>query len=188
MPQDSPYLQKDAFIGCQDSLWIPAFHFYLFTLLWLISYLKLQCTNIQSQNVPPNYDLESVPQQNEFFCKDCYVVRRPDIYHCNECNVCCEMHDHHCGVLQVCICAVNYKYFVLFIFYSALSLITATISISILPACFNNSVIEEIYSTVWRYILAVVLGIFGLVVFSLSCVFVSESPGCSETPDSKIIK
>lgn len=115
-------------------------------------------------------------------------MKRPDIFHCDECKVCSDMHDHHCGVLQVCVCAKNYKYFVLFIFYSSMQLITTAISIVVIPTCYTNEKLKELYSNIFRYLLAIGLGVFGVVLLMITCVFVSDSPSCSETPDTFIVK
>lgn len=69
LPPDSPYHQKDNFMTCKDSIWVPALLFYLFGILWLISYFKLICTDIRSSNIPKDGDLDSVPKTPELFCR-----------------------------------------------------------------------------------------------------------------------
>lgn len=93
---------------------IPVSLYYVFSLLALISYLRLIFTDITFINKPP----PGVPQEELEgkicpICKTLYgqflqaededqkrlFLRRDDIIHCYSCNTCCEFYDHHCIVL-----------------------------------------------------------------------------------------
>ena len=79
---------------------------YLFSFLFLVSFIRTQCTDIQSKNkIIVSKELEKET------CGFCDVIRRPDMYHCTDCDLCIEGFDHHCGVVGVCIGDPNMKYF-----------------------------------------------------------------------------
>jgi len=61
------------------------------------------------------------------FCATCLTVRPPRAFHCNDCGVCIEVHDHHCPWVGTCIGRRNLKYFVGFIFSTALHALTSGI-------------------------------------------------------------
>lgn len=69
-----------------------------------------------------------------------------------------------------------------------MQLITTAISIVVIPTCYTNEKLKELYSNIFRYLLAIGLGVFGVVLLMITCVFVSDSPSCSETPDTFIVK
>lgn len=132
--------------------------------------------------------MNAVPKTRELFCSECEVVRRPDIVHCVDCHVCNDMHDHHCGVVQVCICARNYKYFVLFIFYSAMQLLVAMLSMLLLTGCFNNRKLAETYGMARGIVPSIVFGILGVALLAIATFFVCESPACAEQGVKDITK
>lgn len=65
------------------------------------------------------------------------------MYHCKICGVCSELHDHHCEVFGVCICANNFKYFFLFMFYGGLTVIAMGLSIKCMLNNCNNKIITK---------------------------------------------
>ena len=56
-------------------------------------------------------------------CKSCYVARPVNVHHCGICHACVLEQDHHCPWVNNCVGLFNKKYFILFNFYSILSLI-----------------------------------------------------------------
>ena len=97
---------------------IPVSLEYFFTLLFVIAFIKLQMTDIMSQNFDYNNEQPGMSK-----CPNCQVTKRPDIYHCTECEACVEGHDHHCGVVGNCIGDVNMKYFIQFIAYGGMQVL-----------------------------------------------------------------
>lgn len=127
----SPFLQQDNFLKNQDILWVPALLFYFFSLLWLCSYFRLICTDIE-YNRRPKYPDKLSEKAKSSLCRKCGVIARDDILHCHECGCCVEYHDHHCDVVQVCVCGANYKYFILIMFHAGNIFLTVVVSVLVL--------------------------------------------------------
>uniref|UniRef100_A0A0D9W2Z2 S-acyltransferase n=1 Tax=Leersia perrieri TaxID=77586 RepID=A0A0D9W2Z2_9ORYZ len=132
------------------------FHFLLVMLLW--SYFSVVFTDPGS--VPPNWNLdfdeergETVPLSSSDFntqmnsqqsmanndtghpraryCRKCNQLKPPRCHHCSVCGRCVLKMDHHCVWVVNCVGALNYKYFLLFLFYTFLE--TTLVTLSLLP-------------------------------------------------------
>lgn len=131
LTQKDDLVNMKAFIGVTIA-------FYVVSLLWLVSYFKLICTDITTYNFPPKGH-----NDNSKLCRICGTLKRPDIVHCNACGTCNAYHDHHCGVVSVCVCGANYKYFVLFILYSGILFIALGVSAGTLSSACNNEILAD---------------------------------------------
>ena len=120
--------QKEGLIETNSLIGVTIF-FYLMSLFWLISYLKLICTDISTYNFPPP---DSEVSADLVCTRGCGTLKRRDIIHCSACGTCNAYHDHHCGVVQVCVCGANYKYFVLFMFYAAMMFVAMGSAVTML--------------------------------------------------------
>ncbi|XP_038054998.1 palmitoyltransferase ZDHHC20-B-like isoform X2 [Patiria miniata] len=54
------------------------------------------------------------------YCHICKLIKPDRCHHCSMCNVCILKMDHHCPWVNNCVCYSNYKFFVLFLFYTIL--------------------------------------------------------------------
>ncbi|CAN7949478.1 unnamed protein product, partial [Ixodes hexagonus] len=54
------------------------------------------------------------------YCYKCHVIKPDRCHHCSLCDTCVLKMDHHCPWFNTCVSFSNYKFFLLFLFYSAL--------------------------------------------------------------------
>ncbi|KAG7619180.1 Palmitoyltransferase DHHC domain [Arabidopsis suecica] len=112
------------------ALIIFVFHFLLIMLLW--SYFTTVFTDPGS--VPEHFRREmgggdsleagTSTDQGAFgslgYCTKCRNVKPPRCHHCSVCQRCVLKMDHHCVWIVNCVGARNYKFFLLFLFYTFL--------------------------------------------------------------------
>ncbi|CAN0841901.1 Probable protein S-acyltransferase 14 [Linum grandiflorum] len=68
--------------------------------------------------------------QKARFCRKCNQFKPPRCHHCSVCRRCILKMDHHCVWVVNCVGAMNYKYFLLFLFYTFLETTLVTVSLS----------------------------------------------------------
>ncbi|KAH9370513.1 hypothetical protein HPB48_020527 [Haemaphysalis longicornis] len=52
------------------------------------------------------------------YCYQCHVIKPDRCHHCRMCGTCVLKMDHHCPWFNKCVSFANYKFFLLFLFYS----------------------------------------------------------------------
>ncbi|XP_041001825.1 probable protein S-acyltransferase 14 [Juglans microcarpa x Juglans regia] len=153
------------------------FHCLLVMLLW--SYFSVVLTDPGS--IPPNWkpvideergeadplngsELSNLPadpvNHRIRFCRKCNQLKPSRCHHCSVCGRCVLKMDHHCVWVVNCVGALNYKYFLLFLFYTFLE--TSLVTLSLLPylrALFRGGEIPGTPSTLATTFLAFVLNL-----------------------------
>ncbi|XP_076891473.1 putative protein S-acyltransferase 14 [Bidens hawaiensis] len=169
------------------------FHTLLAMLLW--SYFSVVFTD--PGGVPPNYrslvdqergEIDPL-EASEFgqlttpdpsnsrirYCRKCNQLKPPRCHHCSVCGRCVLKMDHHCVWVVNCVGALNYKYFLLFLFYTFLE--TTVVTLALLPhfiAFFSDGEIPGSPSTLATTFLAFVLNLaFALSVFGFLIMHIS---------------
>lgn len=127
------------------------FHCLLVMLLW--SYFSVVLTD--PGGVPPNWkpaldeesgegdtdqltasEFTSLPVDTVHptirLCRKCNQLKPPRCHHCSVCGRCVLKMDHHCVWVVNCVGAFNYKFFLLFLFYTFLE--TTLVTSSLLPS------------------------------------------------------
>ncbi|GLJ46560.1 hypothetical protein SUGI_0981180 [Cryptomeria japonica] len=174
------------------------FHGLLVMLLW--SYFSVVVTD--PGDVPPNWrpnideeNGEDIPltyadsdfQQQALsndssksrvrYCKKCNQWKPPRCHHCSVCGRCILKMDHHCIWVVNCVGARNYKYFLLFLFYTFLE--TTLVSLALLPrfvAFFSEEEIAgspgSLATTFLGFVLnlAFALSVLGFIIMHISLV------------------
>ncbi len=64
------------------------------------------------------------------FCLHCKQLKPDRTHHCRQCGVCVLKMDHHCWWFNNCIGYYNYKYFFLFIFWTSITTLFLTTTMS----------------------------------------------------------
>ncbi|XP_020247508.1 LOW QUALITY PROTEIN: probable protein S-acyltransferase 14 [Asparagus officinalis] len=99
------------------------------------------------------------------YCRKCNQLKPPRCHHCSVCGRCVLKMDHHCVWVVNCVGALNYKYFLLFLFYTFLETTLVTVSLlSNFIAFFNDMEIPGTPGTLATTFLTFVLNL----AFSLS--------------------
>ncbi|KAG4169756.1 hypothetical protein ERO13_A12G101800v2 [Gossypium hirsutum] len=170
------------------------FHFLLVMLLW--SYLTVVLTD--SGTVPPNWkpawDEErgevdplnesefdglqpALSSQRIRYCRKCNQFKPPRCHHCSVCGRCVLKMDHHCVWVVNCVGALNYKYFLLFLFYTFLETSLVTLALfSHFLAFFSDEEIPgttaSLATTFLSFVLnlAFALSVFGFLIMHVSLV------------------
>uniref|UniRef100_A0A7N0UFQ5 S-acyltransferase n=1 Tax=Kalanchoe fedtschenkoi TaxID=63787 RepID=A0A7N0UFQ5_KALFE len=165
------------------------FHALLVMLLW--SYFTTILTD--PGGVPPNWkpnsdeetgetdDLSNLMENNDSLnvgiriCRKCNQPKPPRCHHCSICGRCILKMDHHCVWVVNCVGAMNYKFFLLFLFYTFLE--TTLVAASLLPrflAFFSNILGDPgtLATTFLVFVLnlAFSLSLFGFLIMHLSLV------------------
>ncbi|CAJ1404148.1 unnamed protein product [Effrenium voratum] len=86
--------------------------------LWLASFARVLITR---PGQPKDFQ-DSLQHRGGGMCLYCQAQKPQRCRHCTKCGACVLRMDHHCPWLRQCIGYGNYKYFVMFIFYSAVAL------------------------------------------------------------------
>ncbi|KAL1360214.1 hypothetical protein AAHE18_04G161700 [Arachis hypogaea] len=111
------------------------------------------------------------------YCRKCSQPKPARCHHCSVCGRCVLKMDHHCIWVVNCVGALNYKYFILFLFYTFLE--TTLVTISLLPYFIAFFTDEEIPGTpgtlattflTFVLNLAFSLSVFGFLIMHLSLV------------------
>ncbi|XP_020581700.1 probable protein S-acyltransferase 14 [Phalaenopsis equestris] len=111
------------------------------------------------------------------FCRKCNQFKPPRCHHCSVCGRCVLKMDHHCVWVVNCVGALNYKFFLLFLFYTFLE--TTLVTMSLLPhfiAFFNDGEIPGtpgmLATTFLTFVLnlAFALSVLGFLIMHISLV------------------
>ncbi|KAJ7952444.1 S-acyltransferase [Quillaja saponaria] len=73
--------------------------------------------------------LGDAANQGVRYCRKCNRFKPPRCHHCSVCGRCILKMDHHCVWVVNCVGALNYKYFLLFLFYAFLETTLVTLSL-----------------------------------------------------------
>lgn len=117
------------------------------------------------------------------YCRKCNQLKPPRSHHCSVCGRCVLKMDHHCVWVVNCVGALNYKYFLLFLFYTFLETTLVTLSLlSNFIEFFNDGEIPGTPGTLATTFLTFVLNLaFALSVLGFLIMHISLVSGNTTT-------
>ncbi|XP_050227500.1 probable protein S-acyltransferase 14 [Mercurialis annua] len=118
------------------------------------------------------------------FCRKCDQFKPPRSHHCSVCGRCILKMDHHCVWVVNCVGALNYKYFLLFLFYTFLETTLVTVSLLRLFVAFFTDSEAEVTETAGTLVatfitfvlnLSFALSVIGFLIMHMSLVLSNTS-------------
>lgn len=101
--------------------WADLLGFHVTFLLCMWPFHKMLRTPLKP--IPVSFYVMQRPAGHEGtrrYCQHCHVMKPDRCHHCSICGVCVLKMDHHCPWFNTCVSFANYKFFVLFLFYSGI--------------------------------------------------------------------
>ena len=120
-------------------------------------------------------DNANIAQALERVCKFCLVIKPHRAHHCRTCRRCMLKMDHHCKFVNNCIGFKNYKFFLVFLFYSTvLCVFMLGTMIDGLKFYFNEFGWETLYCKIFLvgyiYQFSIFVAIIDLYIFHLGII------------------
>lgn len=101
------------------------------------------------------------------YCNKCRCIKPDRCHHCSTCKKCVLKMDHHCPWINNCVSFSNYKYFVLFLFYTILG--SAFIILTTYEKCYflwkNHEITGFCFHLLSTFFLASLLGFSTMTLF-----------------------
>ena len=121
------------------------------------------------------YDNADIPQAVDRTCKFCLVIKPPRSHHCRICRRCVLKMDHHCKFVNNCIGYRNYKFFVVFLFYTTVTLMFILVNMidgfKLYVKTYGWGTIEcNFFISGYVYILTVFIAVIDLYIFHLGII------------------
>jgi len=118
------------------------------TILAMVSHTRAQFTDpgaVPRSALPPpspaatEAAVGTPPPVGPRVCRKCKTVKPNKAHHCSSCGRCIVRMDHHCPWVNNCVAIFNQKYFILFLFYTALCcLYSGALLVSRFISCTNH--------------------------------------------------
>ncbi|KAH1089685.1 hypothetical protein J1N35_016942 [Gossypium stocksii] len=135
-----------------------------------------------SAQLDPKQSAMVAASQEIRFCHKCKQFKPPRAHHCSVCRRCILKMDHHCVWVVNCVGALNYKYFLLFLFYTFLeTTLVSLLLLRVFMEFFNEGEIDEtpgsLAATFITFVLniAFTLSILGFLIMHITLVGANTS-------------
>ena len=121
------------------------------------------CNNATEQKLSL---LQLNPGEIVIKCAKCCSIKPGRAHHCSKCKRCIRKMDHHCPWINNCVGESNKKYFVLFVFYSAMMELYVCAIVLTAADCINESCVNlTAFKSSLLYVVLVLLG-FTVIILS----------------------